>query len=100
MANCQKCTRRNQTSSNAAVGDYIRIFILKFDGSVEVTDATNNFAYYMHKNYPKGQVFAEQEVKTRMYWRVLHRDHKGNGPAWIYAEKVPKEVLFARMLID
>lgn len=84
----------------------MRIFILKFDDTVEITESFSGHPYYTHKNYPKGQIFCEN-LKGSLYslgyvWNVLHRDHKGNGPAWVYAETkhVPKEVLFARMLVD
>lgn len=79
----------------------MRIFILKFDDTVEVTESFSEEAYYVHKNYLKGQIFREKLIGSMGYvWNVLHRDHKGNGPSWVYAEKVPKEVLFARMLVD
>jgi hypothetical protein len=85
----------------------MRIFILKFDDSVEVTESFSEHPYYTHKNYHKGQVFREEVIGMRgsprgerTVWNVLHRDSKGNGPAWVYTTKVPKEVLFARMLVD
>lgn len=87
----------------------MRIFILKFDDIVEVTESFSEHPYYMHKNYSKGQIFREELIGSAAYkevqktvWTVLHRDHKGNGPKWVYAETkhVPKEVLLARMLVD
>jgi hypothetical protein len=78
----------------------MRIFILKFDNTVEVTESFSDHPYYTHKNYQKGQVFCERLVGKSDYWCVLHRDHKGNGPSWVHSVKVPKEVLFARMLVD
>ena len=85
----------------------MRIFILKFDDTVEVTDSFSEHPYYTHKNYPKGQIFREELLGSIAYkggqravWNVLHRDHKGNGPAWVYTVNVPKEVRFARMLVD
>lgn len=81
----------------------MRIFILKFDDTVEVTESFYEHPYYTHKNYSKGQIFREELIGSMGYvWTVLHRDHKGNGPKWVYVETkyVPKEVLLARMLVD
>lgn len=81
----------------------MRIFILKFDDTVEIAESFSEHPYYTHKNYPKGQIFREKLIGSMGYvWNVMHRDHKGNGPAWVYTENkyVPKEVLFARMLVD
>jgi len=79
----------------------MQLFILKFDGSVEVVDAVNQYAYYVHKDHPKGQLFTRKLIGSMGYvWNVMHRDYKGNGPQWVYAEDkhVPKEVQFALML--
>lgn len=81
----------------------MRIFILKFDDTVEVVQAFAEHAYYMSINYPKGQLFCEKLIGSMGYvWNVLHRDYKGNGPRWVFTETkyVPKEVLLARMLVD
>lgn len=81
----------------------MRIFILKFDDTVEVTESFYDHAHYVHKKYQKGQIFREKLIGSMGYvWNCLHRDHKGNGPTWVFTDtkNVPKEVQFARMLVD
>lgn len=78
----------------------MRIFIVKIDGSVEVTESFSEHAHYVHINYPKGQIFCQQAIGVSVYWRCLHRDHRGNGPAWVYTEKAPNEVQLTQMIVN
>lgn len=81
----------------------MQLFILKADRSVEVVRAFNDVPHYLDVNYPKGQLFREKLIGSMGYvWNALHRDYKGNGPSWVFAETkyVPEEVRFARMLVD
>lgn len=81
----------------------MRVFILKFDGTVEVINSYSEHAHYVNVNYPKGQLFREKLIGSMGYvWYALHRDYKGIGPAWAASETkyVPEAVRFARMLVE
>jgi hypothetical protein len=78
----------------------MHIFILGKDRSVEAQDSFSEHPRYIHINYPNGQIFCLQAINASTYWRCLHRDHRGNGPAWVYTEKVPEEVLLAEMIVN
>lgn len=81
----------------------MHIFILHFDGTVTVEEIGQATAGYVAVVFPKGQLFRQKLIGSMGHvWSVMHRDSKGNGPAWNFTEDkhVPEAVKFARMLMD
>ena len=78
----------------------MRIFVLKFDRSVEVTEIAGIQADYAAACIPKGQLFIRTSVQWCDGWRCLHRSGGLTCNAWEAAHNVPAEVKLAEMIVN
>lgn len=74
----------------------MRLFILKFDRSVEVVDVASKQTAYMVKVCPVGQIFTRELFTWWQGWHCLQRETN----QWHIAKKVPEEIQLTGMIVN